>query len=114
MNVLPKKHKAQTLAPGLTAKEQAELEEVFKQFSALEKVILFGSRAMGNHKQGSDVDLAVKGILNQDTVFKIKDLLEESTTLPYFFDVVDYQTIKNPALKNHINKDGVEIYRIQK
>jgi predicted nucleotidyltransferase len=94
---------------GLT---QAELEiilNVFKNFPEIEKVIVFGSRALGNYKKTSDIDFCLQGKgLNDKTVTRIKIELEE-TILPYFFDVVNYDTINNADLKTHIDQYGVEI-----
>ena len=46
---------------GLRKKEIDYLLDVFKQFSEIEEVIIFGSRAKKNYKSGSDIDLAIKG-----------------------------------------------------
>jgi uncharacterized protein len=97
--------------PGLTDEEISEMSEVFKRFPSIEKVILFGSRAMGNHKPGSDVDLALMGKVNEDTLFQVHEALEEETLLPYFFDVIAYEEINNPALKEHIDDYGKAIYK---
>ena len=46
---------------GLTSEEMAALNELFEQESCISQVILFGSRAMGNFRPGSDIDLTFKG-----------------------------------------------------
>ncbi|MFH1859982.1 MAG: hypothetical protein ABH870_03070 [bacterium] len=38
--------------------------------------------------------------------------MEEDTYLPFFFDFVAYPAITNEALKKHINRKGVSIYRV--
>jgi len=92
---------------GLTQKELEILKSVFDKFDEINEVILFGSRALGTHKKTSDIDLAIKGKLDINTLSKLKYILEEDTILPYFFDVVIYDNIKNTELKNHIDKFGV-------
>ena len=97
---------------GLTNKELEVLTKVFEKFDKLEEVILFGSRALGSNKRASDIDLAIKGDININTLSKIKYILEEDTLLPYFFDVVIYNNLENVELKNYIDKYGKTIYKI--
>lgn len=81
----------------------------------IEELVLFGSRAMGNYKPGSDVDLAVKGEnVDRSSIRRLSDCLNEELPLPYFFDVLDYNTIENEALKTHIDRYGVVIYQKNK
>lgn len=87
-----------------------KIAQVFKQFSNIDSVLIFGSRAMGNDKKGSDVDLVLMGDIDLSTLNKVKFLLNEETPLPYFFDVVIYNEIENQELKNHIDRYGKIIY----
>lgn len=96
---------------GLSDKELSILREVFAKFNAIEEVVLFGSRARGTHQKASDVDLAIKGKnIDLDTLAKLTYTLEEETNLPYFFDVVMYDKIKDDALKRAIDEGGEKIY----
>lgn len=95
---------------GLTPKELEILQNVFKKFDDIKKVILFGSRALGTHKTASDIDLAIKGKVDINTLSKLKYTLEEDTNLPYFFDVVIYDNLDNMELKKHIDGFGKIIY----
>lgn len=96
---------------GLSKKELSTLHEVFTKFDAIEEVILFGSRARGTHQKASDVDLAIKGKnIDINTLSKLRYTLEEETNLPYFFDVVIYDKIKDDALKRAIDEGGEKIY----
>ena len=94
---------------GLTQKELEILKSVFQKFDEINEVILFGSRALGTHKKSSDIDLAIKGKVDINTLSKLKYTLEEDTILPYFFDVVIYDNIKNIELKNHIDEFGISL-----
>ena len=95
---------------GLTQKELEILKDVFKKFDDIKEVILFGSRALGTHKTASDIDLAIKGNVDINTLSKLKYTLEEDTNLPYFFDVVIYENLDNLELKTHIDEFGKIIW----
>lgn len=95
---------------GLTLKELEVLKDVFKKFDDIKEVILFGSRALGTHKTASDIDLAIKGNVDINTLSKLKYTLEEDTKLPYFFDVVIYDNLDNLELKKHIDEFGEIIF----
>ena len=98
------------MAVGLSDRELRQIATVFKKYPRIRQVVLFGSRAMNTHKIASDVDLALKGPVSFDIISKVKGELEENTSLPYTFDVVDYGTIENPAFKEHVDRYGQLIY----
>jgi predicted nucleotidyltransferase len=95
---------------GLDESEIKQINKILGKFSEIDSAILFGSRAMNTNQPGSDVDIALKGKINFDILAKIKGELEESS-LPYFFDVVDYNSISNPDFKKHIDIRGRIIYQ---
>ncbi|MEA1961978.1 MAG: nucleotidyltransferase domain-containing protein [Bacillota bacterium] len=95
---------------GLTANDMCMIIEAVKKFPEIEEVVIFGSRALGNYKKGSDVDLAIKGAaITKKTLFGLNDLLNEVYPLPYFFDILHYDTIKNPKLIEHIDDHGLSV-----
>ncbi|TVQ03155.1 MAG: nucleotidyltransferase domain-containing protein [Balneolaceae bacterium] len=80
-------------------------------FPEIRSVILFGSRAAGNSEKGSDIDLALIGEdVTHSTVLRFYDFLNEETLIPYYIDVIDYKTIQNAGLKEHIDQVGIIIY----
>lgn len=82
-----------------------------EKYPQIEKVIVFGSRALGNAKPGSDVDLAIfGGTVNAKMLASLHDYLDEQTNLPYFFDIVHYDTTENEFLREHIMQFGKPIY----
>lgn len=97
---------------GLSPKELEILQNVFKKFDNINEVILFGSRALGPQKTASDIDLAIKGNVDINTLSKLKYTLEEDTNLPYFFDVVIYDNLDNLELKKHIDEFGLLIWNL--
>jgi predicted nucleotidyltransferase len=79
--------------------------------SEIDKAVLFGSRAKGSYKAGSDVDLAIYGQqVSFDVVSRLHTKLEDESPMPYFFDVVDFTHLENKDLKEHIERVGVVIY----
>lgn len=96
---------------GLLARDQVLILEAIQMFPEIEQVILFGSRAKNTYKKGSDVDLAIKGQrVNYDTAIHLAAVLNEEKTLPYFFDVLNYHTITEKALLDHIDRVGVVVF----
>ena len=96
---------------GLTDRDLAQILAALHQFPQIEEALIFGSRAKGNYKLGSDVDLAIKGKnITYREVIRLSTLLNEDLPMPYFFDVVHYETLDNPALTDHIDRVGKNIY----
>ncbi len=87
---------------------------VIQKYPQIEQAIVFGSRAKGNYKTGSDVDIALKGDIDWEIVSNLNNDLNEETTLPYMFDVLDYNSIDNIALREHIDRIGVVFYEREK
>jgi len=95
---------------GLTDRELALMDSYFFQIANLEKVILYGSRAKGNYKKFSDVDITLLGKeMGVSDLFKLQDLLYESD-LPYMYDVSLFKSLTNPDLIDHINRKGVVLW----
>ena len=95
---------------GLSDIDINTIKNILASSPEVEQAIMFGSRAKGNYKPGSDIDIALKGQGLTNIVWKIHDQLEEETRMPYFFDVLDYDAIASQDLKNHIDRVGVVLY----
>jgi predicted nucleotidyltransferase len=99
------------VAFGFSKQDQERILSALQKFPEIEKTIIFGSRAMGNFKKASDVDLAIVGKnITSKTVVQLRSLLNEELPLPYFFDVVVYEKITNDNLKRHIDEHGVALF----
>lgn len=96
---------------GLRSEELAIIIDVIKLFPQVEEAIIFGSRALDRNKKGSDIDIALKGNELKETPATISGLLNDESPLPFFFDIIDYNTITNSKLREHINKVGKSIYK---
>lgn len=90
---------------GLPEKISALLREYFEKNKKVDRVKIYGSRAKGNYRDGSDIDFALFGELDSREIEKIKGELDELST-PYKFDVLNYAKIENPALAEHIDRMG--------
>jgi predicted nucleotidyltransferase len=73
------------------------------------RAIIFGSRAKGNYRKYSDIDICLYGDISATEAQNITGELEE-LNLIYDFDVVAYNEIASDALRDHINRVGVEFY----
>ncbi len=100
-----------TLEYGIQTEKWANIIDVFTRIPSVEKVILYGSRAMGNFKNGSDIDLAISG--NSFNLQLLRDLMNnlDDLLLPYTFDITIYNDISNTDLKLHIDRIGKIIYQ---
>ncbi|WAK03732.1 nucleotidyltransferase domain-containing protein [Methylobacter sp. YRD-M1] len=95
---------------GLKNQTIAQINAVFARHSEIEQVILYGSRAKGNFKDSSDIDLALKGHnLNSSIIDRINFELD-GLFLPYCFDISLFSRINNARLIDHINHIGVIFY----
>ena len=92
----------------------AAVEKIFTVFSfhpEVQKVVLYGSRAKGNYKTGSDIDLTMYGdSLNHTLLLKILDELDD-LLLPWLIDLSIFKQIDNVSLLEHIERVGVVFYQ---
>lgn len=96
---------------GLDEADLSYIIAALQQFPEIQRAFIFGSRVKGTYKRGSDIDIAIAGpSITFATVSKLHALLEEQGHLPYFIDIVHYEDIKNPTLKEHIDRVGQLIY----
>ncbi len=96
---------------GLSSKSTGLILGALRQWEEIEKAHIFGSRAMGNYKNGSDVDLALYGPkITGEILLQVGTLLNEELPLPYHFDLVHYETVDNTDLRRHIDQAGKVFY----
>ena len=96
---------------GLSDKTLNTLDLIFRKYPGIKQCIIYGSRAKGNYRNGSDIDLSLKTGDN----FSFTDLLRisgdfDDSDLPYFIDVSIYDDISNTELKAHIDRVGKILY----
>ena len=96
---------------GLSDNTISSLYSIFTKYHGIKQVVLYGSRAKGNYRTGSDIDLTIK----TDNNFTHNDLLHmandfDDSNIPYLIDVSIYEKLSNPDLKNHIDRVGKVLY----
>ena len=97
---------------GLREDDLQNIIAVLQQHKEVEEAVIFGSRAKGNFKNGSDVNIALKGSrLTWNITSEISDVLNEETQMPYKFDLLNYHNITNKDLTEHINRIGIYFYK---
>jgi predicted nucleotidyltransferase len=95
---------------GLKQKTIDLINSVFAKYPQIEKVILYGSRAKGNFKTGSDIDLTMVGDdLTTQIQMDVFDELDE-LMLPYKMDLSIFAKLNNENLREHIERVGVVFY----
>jgi predicted nucleotidyltransferase len=97
---------------GLPDRTLDTLDAIFRKYLGIKEAILYGSRAKGNCRRGSDIDLSLK----TNETFTRTDLLHiagdfDDSDIPYFVDVSIYDKLSNPDLKDHINRVGKVLYQ---
>ncbi|KAF0133902.1 MAG: DNA polymerase subunit beta [Candidatus Saganbacteria bacterium] len=99
---------------GLKEETINKINNIFAQYSQVEEAILYGSRAKGDFKKGSDIDITLKGkkldlsLVNKISI-EIDDLL-----LPYSFDLSILDQISSLDLLDHIKRRGIVFYSSKK
>ncbi len=95
---------------GLTDETVAQIHHALARFPEVEKAVLYGSRAKGNFKPGSDIDLTLLGAeVTPKILGQIQGELEDGT-LPYLFDLSIFAQIKQADLLEHIQRVGLVFY----
>ena len=96
---------------GLSDRTLDTLNVIFGKYSGIKQAVLYGSRAKGKYRKGSDIDLSLK----TESAFTRTDLLHisgdfDDSDIPYFVDVSIYDKLSNPELKAHIDRVGKVLY----
>ncbi len=95
---------------GLPDTAVAKLQSVFAAHPHVERVILYGSRAKGNYRPGSDIDLTIVGdAVDWQELLRIDNEIDD-LLLPYKWDLSLMRQIDNPDLLDHIRRVGVVFY----
>ena len=95
---------------GLKAEVFEAICKIFLNHPEVEKVVIYGSRAKGNYKPASDIDLCLQ-VANLDLTILNKIFWElDDLLLPYTFDLSVYHQLNSQDLLEHIQRIGVLFY----
>jgi len=99
---------------GLPAASVKALQSLLARHGRIDQVDIYGSRAMGNFRPGSDIDISLRG-----DALTVADLLAidreiDDLDLPYKVDLSIYYLIEDPALRDHIDRVGCALYEAQR
>ena len=96
---------------GLEEEVVNKIVDILKKYEEVESAKIFGSRARGDYRKGSDIDIAIFGdklthTINTKIFYEIDDLY-----LPYMIDLINFNSLRtDDKLRENILKEGVEIY----
>ena len=101
------------MTDGLKEAHRTAIVDVLRANRRVERAVLFGSRAMETFTQGSDVDIALFGkALTTADQARLAAAMEE-LPVPQRVDLLLYDRIEDAALREHVRRDGIELYRKQ-
>lgn len=95
---------------GLSDTTLEKIRAVFAHYPEVDRVIIYGSRAIGTHKQGSDIDLTVMGSHLTDAHLQQIALELDALNLPYLFDLSLFHMLDNASFLEHIHRVGQLLY----
>lgn len=96
---------------GLSDKDVESIRETLRLFPKVGEAILYGSRAKGSYRPGSDIDLTLKGNeLSYQDLLNIELALDD-LLLPYKIDLSLHHQLDNPQLIDHIARVGKPFYK---
>jgi predicted nucleotidyltransferase len=96
---------------GLSEKTIQKIRDVFAKFPDVEQALLYGSRAKGNYKPGSDIDLTLKGSKLTVNTLRAIDHELNALELAYKIDLSVYHLIDDPDVIGHIDRVGKQFYK---
>lgn len=96
---------------GLPLHAKNALNTIFKTYAYINKVILYGSRAKGTYRDGSDIDLCIEApLLGLTDLLAIENKIDD-LLLPWKIDLSLKHTIDNQDLIDHISRVGIVFYQ---
>jgi len=94
---------------GLPDKTINLINEIFVKYPKIEKVVIYGSQARGDYKNGSDIDLTIYGDVSFNEKCRISGLIYD-LPIPYTCDLSIFKDITNENLTEHIERVGQVFY----
>lgn len=98
------------MSHGLSPDTVAAIQSVLARFPTVERAVLYGSRAKGNYRKGSDIDLTLIGAEVDRTIAGDVALELDDLPIPYKVDVSAFARLTHAGLIDHIRRVGLPIY----
>lgn len=98
---------------GLSDETVRRMVTVFSHYPEIEKAVLYGSRAKGNFRNGSDIDLTLIGEKLDSKILGRIDWELDDLLLPYKIDLSLFSKLTHPELIEHIRRVGIIFYELQ-
>lgn len=95
---------------GIYPRSYQEILMILKDCPSIEEVVIYGSRAKGNYREGSDIDITLKGDVAKEDLSNLWHKLDDSF-IPYKFDISIYKDLKSESLIEHIQRVGKTFYK---
>lgn len=95
---------------GIYPKSYKEIVSILEGCSSIDEVVIYGSRAKGNYREGSDIDITLKGDVTKNDLNDLWHKLDDSY-IPYKFDISIYNDLKSESLIDHIQRVGKTFYK---
>ncbi|MXV75572.1 nucleotidyltransferase domain-containing protein [Candidatus Poribacteria bacterium] len=97
---------------GLSAQTLQKIRDVLVRYPQVEEAVLYGSRARGDYKNGSDIDLTLRGNveLTHTILSQIANDLDDQL-LPYIVDLSIFKNIRNSEMIEQVEQVGVALYK---
>lgn len=96
---------------GLSDRTIEAIRDILSHYPEVDQAILYGSRAKGNYKEGSDIDLTLvgSGVLTLPVLYRIATEVDDSS-IPYMVDLSIFEQINDPDVREHIQRRGVVFF----
>ncbi len=94
---------------GLPDETVTMINEIFRNCPGIKKAIIYGSRARGDYRNGSDIDLTLIGDISDRERLNISESIYD-LPIPYMCDLSILKNIKNENLVEHIERVGQVFY----
>lgn len=96
---------------GLKQETIGKINSVFAKYPEVEEVVIYGSRAKGNYRNGSDIDITLKGEqLTSQILSRISSDIDDLNT-PYMFDISIFHKLHSQDFIEHIIRVGQIFYK---
>ncbi len=97
---------------GISPRSYGFIVEAVSSHEQIEAARVFGTRAWGTARPGSDIDIAIYGVdVTNEIVARLKTQLNDETPIPYTIEVVHYEALTDDTLREKIDDNSEPMYK---